>query len=58
MLIKYFKCTELQSFSKISGVRYLNKLTDYSDLNLRVNFTTSDSENKFAEYKWVYYVLY
>ena len=54
MLENYSKWTWLSTFSKFLGLRYLNKLTDFSDCDLWVEITTSDGENKYAEYKWVY----
>jgi len=33
------------------GLKYLNKLTETADCDLRVEFTISDGENKYAEYK-------
>ena len=49
ILIQYF----LINLDKIAGLKYLNILTEASDCDLRVEFTTSDGEDKYAEYKWV-----
>ena len=47
ILVQYF----LLNSNEIAGLKYLNKLTESSDCDLRVEITTSDGEDKFAEYK-------